>query len=70
MTFLERVKNVVLYGSNIVMRHSVLSPPFDAIKTKYNIKPERSFLEAIADVELIICMNDFALDLPQPLNPW
>ena len=39
MAFLERVKNVVLYGSNIVMRHFVLSPPFDAIKTKHNIKP-------------------------------
>ena len=69
MTFLERVKNVVLYGSNIVLYRFFLSPRFDAIKTKYNIKPGRSFLEAKADAELIICMNDFALDLAQPLNP-
>ena len=69
MTFLERVKNVVLYGSNIIMRHFVLSPPFDAIKTKYNIKPGRSFLEAKADAELVIHMNDFALTLAQPVNP-
>ena len=41
----------------------------NALKMRYNITPERSFEEAVADVELLLIMADFALEYPQPLLP-
>ena len=41
----------------------------DALKVKYNIKPERSFEEALADAEMVIIGADFAVEYPQPLLP-
>ena len=41
----------------------------DALKVKYNIKPERSFQEALADAEMVIIGADFAVEYPQPLLP-
>ena len=69
MTFVERVINLGVY---LVMKFSV---PFanhrrmDALKVKYDIKPERSFQEAAGDVELVIITADFALEYAQPLLP-
>ena len=69
MTFLQRVKNVLMYGIQSVAFSFILPMPFNSLKMKYNIKPERSFLQAAADYELVLISADFAMDYPQPLLP-
>lgn len=81
MTFMERVVNLGAYlegvlnvaecfGTNL-FKNIVYNRPVnaDALKVKYNIKPHRSFLEAVADAELVIITADFALEHAQPLLP-
>ena len=69
MTFLQRVINLFAYlGTNVLMGPVVYSP-MDALKVKYNIKPERSFKETVGDVEMVIIAADFALEYAQPLLP-
>ena len=41
----------------------------NALKVKYNTKPERSFQETAGDAEMVIITADFALEYPQPLLP-
>ena len=69
MTFLQRVKNVLMYGIQSLVFSVIFPMPFNSLKIKYNIKPERSFLQAAADYELILILADFAIDYPQPLPP-
>lgn len=69
MTFMERVMNFGTYLGGAVMLNLLFARPMDALKAKYNIKPERSFLEAAGDTELVIITADFALEYPQPLLP-
>ena len=51
------------------MRDNLLYSGLSAMKTKHNIKPERSAVDSKLNAELVLLMNDFALDIPQPLNP-
>ncbi len=81
MTFVERVVNLGAYlegvlnvaacfGTNLfnnIVYNRPVNP--DALKAKYNITPERSFQEAVADAELVIFTADFALEYAQPLLP-
>ncbi|KAL9957670.1 hypothetical protein ACROYT_G034594 [Oculina patagonica] len=81
MTFMERVVNLGAYlegvlnvaacfGTNLfnnIVYNRPVNP--DALKAKYNITPERSFQEAVADAELVIFTADFALEYAQPLLP-
>ena len=69
MTFVERVLNL---GAYLVFKLGVTLISYrkmDALKVKYNIKPERSFQEALADAEMVIIGADFAVEYPQPLLP-
>ena len=81
MTFIERVVNIAAYlegvlnvaaffGTNL-FKNIVYNRPVnaDALKVKYNIKPDKSFLEAVAEVELLIIRADFAFEYAQPLLP-
>ena len=69
MTFVERVLNLGAYFV-IKLAFSLVSyRKMDALKVKYNIKPERSFQEALADAEMVIIGADFAVEYPQPLLP-
>ena len=69
MTFGERVINLVAYlGSRLVLS-LVLDRSMNNLKIKFNIKPERSFQEAIGDAEMVIITADFALEYPVPLLP-
>ena len=69
MTFLERVLNLGAYLV-IKLAFSLVSyRKMDALKVKYNIKPERSFQEALADAEMVIIGADFAVEYPQPFLP-
>ena len=69
MTFMERVINFGLYVGMQFFIHFANNRPMDALKAKYNIKPERSYREASGDVELVIITADFALEYAQPLLP-
>ena len=69
MTFLERVINLLAYLGTQVLVIPVTCSPMDALKVKYNIKPERSFQETVGDAEMVLITADFALEYPQPLLP-
>ena len=69
MSFLERVVNLGAYIGFMVAINLGFGIPMNALKSKYNIKPERSFPEAVADAELCIITADFAMEYPQPLLP-
>ena len=68
MTLVERVLNL---GAYLVFKLGVSLSyrKMDALKVKYNIKPERSFEEALGDAEMVIIGADFAVEYPQPLLP-
>ena len=69
MTFVERVIN---FGTHLAVNLFMLfaiDRPMNALKVKYNITPERSYLQAARDTELVIITADFALEYSQPLLP-
>jgi len=69
MTFVERAINFGAYlAANVFMKFA-FERPLNALKVKYNIKPERSIMQATSDAELVIMTADFALEYPQPLLP-
>ena len=69
MTFLERVINFVGYLGNKLAMDLLIGSTMNGLKVKYNIKPERSWQQAVGDAELVIITADFALEYPQPLLP-
>ena len=69
MTFVERVLNLGAYLVSKLGVSLLSYRKMDALKVKYNIKPERSFEEALADAEMVIIGADFAVEYPQPLLP-
>ena len=69
MTFLERVINCGAYLGGQLLMNIKFAGQMNALKTKYDINPERSFQEALRDTELVIITGDFALEYPQPLLP-
>lgn len=69
MTFIQRVINLGMYSVAKVLLDLLFVCSMDALKVKFNIKPERSFKESFGDAELVIFLADFALEYPQPLLP-
>ena len=70
MNFIERLKNVIVWFIYYyTARYKFFYAGLDAMKTKHNIKPEISATESRHNAELVLFANDFALDIPQPLNP-
>ena len=69
MTFTERIMNLVAFFGWHLFDLLVYSRGMNALKVKYNIKPERSFQEAAGSAELVLITADFALEYPQPLLP-
>ena len=69
MTLLQRVKNVLVYGLQRVLLDLFFMRPFNNLKTKYHIKPERSIWKAAADYEMLLISTDFAVEYPHPLMP-
>lgn len=69
MSFMERVMNLIVYLGGQVFMNVVNGRGMDALKAKYNIKPERSFQETRGNAEMVIITADFALEYPQPLLP-
>ncbi|KAL9957654.1 hypothetical protein ACROYT_G034577 [Oculina patagonica] len=69
MTFMERAINLGTYIAMKLGVHFAHNRPMNALKVKYNIKPDKSFQEAVGDAELVIITADFALEYAQPLLP-
>lgn len=69
MNFLERVMNLGAYLGIKFFIQFAHERPIDALKVKYKIKPQQSYYEAAADVELVIITADFAIEYSQPLLP-
>ena len=69
MTFLERVVNLGVYLGMKLFIQFAHERPIEALKVKYEIKPEQSYHEAAGNVELVIITADFAIEYPQPLLP-
>ena len=69
MTFIERVVNLVAYLGGQLFVYIAYNRPMNALKVKYNIKPEKSFQKAAGETELVIITSDFALEYAQPLLP-
>ena len=69
MTFPQRTINMAVYLGIKLFMHLTHGRTMNSLKVKYNIKPERSFQEAVADAELVIITADFALEYAQPLLP-
>lgn len=69
MSFTQRLMNVGLYVFYQFALHFMTDTPMVHLKEKYNIAPEISYSEAVANFELLIIAADFALEYPQPLLP-
>ena len=69
MNFLERVMNLGAYLGIKFFIQFAHDRPMDALKVKYKIKPQQSYYQAAADVELVIITADFAIEYSQPLLP-
>ena len=69
MTFLQRTMNFGAFLGMKLFLPLTQGRNMNALKVKYNIKPERSFQEAVADAELVLITADFAIEYAQPLLP-
>lgn len=69
MTFIQRVINLGTYFVSKLLMDLMFAYSMSPLKVKYNITPEISYNEAIANVELVIVLADFAMEYAQPLLP-
>ena len=69
MSFTQRLMNFGVYIFSPFATRFMFSTSMSPLKEKYNITPDRSFYEALANYELLIIEADFALEYPQPLLP-
>ena len=69
MSLFQRVMNLGTYFSSRLFQDLAFARLMNGLKVKYNVKPQRSFQDAVGDVELLIIAADFALEYPQPLLP-
>ena len=69
MSFIERLTNFGVYIFSQFATQFMFSTSMSSLKEKYNITPEISYQEALANYELLIIEADFALEYSQPLLP-
>lgn len=69
MTFIQRVINLGTYVFTKLLMDMMFAYSMSSLKVKYNITPEVTYNEAIANVELVIVLADFAMEYAQPLLP-
>ena len=68
MTFRERVKNTLVSGM-LWMTSDLPMAGLDALKKRYNIKPELSISQSLSEAELWFIASHFTLDFPRPYQP-
>jgi len=69
MSFTQRLMNSGVYIFSLFATHFMFTTSMSSLMEKYNITPEISYQEAMANYELLIIEADFALEYPQPLLP-
>ena len=69
MSFIQRVENTLSYLALQVFMKVYYQPPFERLRSKYNICPEKALEELAGKAEMILCQADFALEYSQPLLP-
>ena len=69
MSFTQRLMNFGVYVFSQFGTYFMFTTSMSPLKEMYNITPEISFQEALANYELLIIEADFALEYPQPLLP-
>ena len=68
MSFVERVANLISHTLTWVTIYQYYAC-FDEIRKEFGVQGERSFEDALNNVELIIIAGHFALEYPQPILP-
>ncbi|XP_071806950.1 UDP-glucuronosyltransferase 2C1-like [Asterias amurensis] len=69
MNFLQRLKNVYMYGVHKLANHLQVQYFFAHLQQKYNLSPELYMSEMLAKAELQIFIGDFELEFARPLQP-
>ena len=69
MTFIQRVINLGTYFVSKLLMNLMLACSMSPLKAKYNITTKITYSEAIADVELVVILANFAMEYAQPLLP-
>ncbi|KAI4876442.1 hypothetical protein NFI96_010327 [Prochilodus magdalenae] len=68
MTFGERVKNALHYILNLCADHFIVSPPYNALMTRY-FGPDANFYHLLQSVDLWLMRVDFVFEFPRPIMP-
>ncbi|XP_071806916.1 UDP-glucuronosyltransferase 2C1-like [Asterias amurensis] len=68
MTFLQRLKNCYLYGVHMLARRQMLMK-YRTIQEAYDLSPEKSMVDMLAEAQLLLFTVSFELDLARPLTP-
>jgi len=69
MSFTERLKNLFHWVLVYWAFYRGMVPPFNGLKERYNIAPDKSIYEALGSVDLIVSQKPFDLEYPRPLLP-
>lgn len=68
MSFVERVVNLISHTLTWVTIYQYYAH-FDEIRKEFGVQEQRSFEDALNNVEIIIIAAHFALEYPQPILP-
>ena len=69
LKFVDRMKNVLQW---MLIHYSYVydfCPPFNEVKTRHNITPNKTIQETLGRVDMIIGQMDFTLEYSRPLLP-
>ncbi|XP_071806439.1 UDP-glucuronosyltransferase 2B20-like [Asterias amurensis] len=68
MTFLQRLKSCFLYGVHMLARRQMLMK-YRTIQEAYDLSPEKSMVDMMAEAQIWVFTVSFELDLARPLTP-
>ena len=69
LSFVERIENLYHWIVSYLAFYSGLAPPFQELKDRYKIAPNKTLYEVFNSVDLIIAQMGFFLDYPRPVLP-
>ena len=69
LNFVGRIRNVYQWILSYFMFYKVMSPPFQDLKDRYKIAPNKDLHEILNRVDLIIGQMGFFLDFARPVLP-
>jgi glucuronosyltransferase len=69
MNFFQRVANVIHFSLLSTFLYHNVRTNGNLMKVKYNILPERDYMESESDSDLVLVQTDFAINYARPLPP-